>query len=357
MDMKDTNEKVKMNKKKKKIVLLAALIVLACVFTFEIASMLGGMQIFKVGTTSIPTATVTPDYGDFTLPVAGVRPYAVMIDNEYSMPLPQGGLYRAQIIYEAFAEGGETRFMAVFWGKGSTKIGPVRSARHYFLDYAMENNAIYVHVGYSPYAKRDIKLYDIDDINGIFVGGVFWDITKEGSNWSDSYTSTDKINAYVKSHKWPTTTTRRLVFSYNPADVEPVGGFAAKNVTIKYAASNQSGYVYDSAAKLYKRLRKGEPLMERVTGKQLTAKNIIIQKIRNYTMPGETKSSRQGLDNVGTGEGWYVSLGKAVKIKWSKASRTEQTKYTLASSGAELIINPGQTWVQIMPINYNPVIK
>ena len=87
------------------------------------------------------------------------------------------------MVYEAIAEGGETRLMALFKGADVEQIGPVRSARHYFLDYAMENDAIYVHFGWSPQAQRDIKKYAINNINGIEEDGTtFWRTKKKISS-------------------------------------------------------------------------------------------------------------------------------------------------------------------------------
>ena len=81
------------------------------------------------------------------------RPIAVMIDNHKSAQ-PHAGLNEAYAVYEIIVEGGESRLMAIFKGKDLAKIGPIRSARHYFLDYALENDAIYVHYGWSPQAER-----------------------------------------------------------------------------------------------------------------------------------------------------------------------------------------------------------
>ena len=94
------------------------------------------------------------------------RPIAVMIDN-HNQAWPQAGLNKAYLVYEAIVEGGETRLMALFKGVTVDKIGPVRSSRHYFLDYAMENDAIYAHYGRSPQAESDIKQYKINNLNGI----------------------------------------------------------------------------------------------------------------------------------------------------------------------------------------------
>ena len=94
------------------------------------------------------------------------RPIAVMIDN-HNQAWPQAGLNQAYLVYEIIVEGGETRLMALFKGVNVDKIGPVRSSRHYFLDYAMENDAIYAHYGWSPQAENDIKRYSINNLNGI----------------------------------------------------------------------------------------------------------------------------------------------------------------------------------------------
>ena len=80
------------------------------------------------------------------------RPVAIMVDNDDEKARPHAGLDDAYLIYEMMIEGGSTRFMALFRGVDTEKIGPVRSSRHYYLDYVMENDAIYNHFGWSPKA-------------------------------------------------------------------------------------------------------------------------------------------------------------------------------------------------------------
>ena len=98
---------------------------------------------------------------------SNTRPYAVMINNHPSARQNHAGLQDAYLIYEMIVEGGMTRYMAVFKDKDTAKIGSVRSSRHYFLDYAMENDAMYVHWGWSPQAQSDISTYGINNINGL----------------------------------------------------------------------------------------------------------------------------------------------------------------------------------------------
>lgn len=315
----------------------------------------------------------------FTLPEEGTRPYAVMIDNEGTNCLPQGGLHRAQIIYEIIVEGGVTRYMPIFWHnttdlKGELKpsnekdnesdedntpnedntlneddilIGPVRSARHYFLDYALEHDAIYVHFGWSPQATRDISSFKVNNINGVLNGWeIFWDITNNPNDWQDSYTSMSKITEYVGKVNYRTETDKKHVFSYNEENKEPAGDNAALNVLIEYSYTYKSQYIYDPETKEYNRLRNNEPHIERTTEKQLKVKNIIIQFNNNYTIKGDPEG-RQEVETTGNGEGWYITCGKAIKIKWSKSSRTETTTYT-DENGNPIILNPGQTWIQVI---------
>ncbi len=295
-----------------------------------------------------PALSPTPPPEAFKLPAEGLRPIAVMIDNEGTKSMPQGGLNRAQLIYEIIVEGGETRLMPVFWDVGPEMIGSVRSSRHYFLDYAMENDAIYVHFGWSYIAERDIKKLKLNNINGVANGGeIFWDLTKDKGNWQDSYTSMQKILDYIKKVKYRTTTDKKQVFTFNPAAVEPGSGDKAEKIGIRYSSSYTCGFEYDPVSKTYLRLRKGQPQVERTTGAQLTAENIVVQFVKNQTIKGD-KEGRQEVYTVGSGSGYYITHGKAVKIKWSKTERSAPTKY-LDEAGNAIKLNPGQTWVQIVP--------
>lgn len=285
-----------------------------------------------------------------------IRPYAVMIDNEGTRVLPQGGLAFAQIIYEIIVEGGETRLMPVFWGTAPELIGPVRSSRHYFLDYSMEHDAIYIHFGYSPMAKEDLKRFKIDNINGVANGGeVFWDLTNDKRNWQDSYTSAKRIKDYCSKVKYRKTSDKQPVFSYSESNYVPDNSTDAKIINIRYSSSYTCSYEYDEKAQKYLRFRKQKPHMERNTGEQLTAENIIIQYVPGSTIKGD-KYGRQQVDTVGKGEGYFITKGKKVSILWSKNSRTSPTVYKL-KDGSSIKFNKGQMWIQIVPLSGKVEIK
>jgi len=292
----------------------------------------------------------------FIVPDGETRPIAVMIDNQGSKVLPQGGLDKAHIVYEAVVEAGITRYMPVFWVKDVEMIGPIRSSRHYFLDFAMEHDAIYTHIGWSPMAKSDISKFKITNINGLVVGNdVIWDITKDRNNWQDSYSSMEKLLEYANKRGYRMKSNVEFPFSYNAGDVAPEGGISASKIELKYSTYANCGYEYDEQTHTYRRFRQGKPHMERVSGKQIEVKNIIIRFTKNFPIPGDNEG-RQDMVTTGKGDGWFITCGKAIKIKWSKESRSTQTRYT-DEAGNEITLNRGQTWIQVMPLNSKVTIE
>ena len=135
----------------------------------------------------------------FAAPGDSKRPVAIMIDNEGLNSYPQGGLEKAQIVYEMIAEWGETRLMPVFYEYDKGNIGPVRSARHYYLQFAMEYDPIIVHIGFSPQADTMIKKNNLPSLNGLTPSnyGVFFDITNDPKNWQDTYTKFELLANHI----------------------------------------------------------------------------------------------------------------------------------------------------------------
>ena len=147
------------------------------------------------------------------------RPIAVMIDN-HSGAWPQANLNKAYLVYEIIVEGGETRLMAVFKGQDLEKIGPIRSSRHYFLDYALENDAIYVHHGWSPQAQNDISALNVNNINGIQESSNnFWRV-KDKKSPHNMFTSTTSILKIAERKGYATISDKKSVLNYIASDVD-----------------------------------------------------------------------------------------------------------------------------------------
>ena len=275
------------------------------------------------------------------------RPIAVMIDN-HSGAWPQAGLNKAYLVYEIVVEGGETRLMALFKGINADKIGPVRSSRHYFLDYAMENGAIYVHYGWSPQAEADIGIYKVQNINGITQSSSdFWRV-KDKSSPHNVFTSTDKILKIAESKGYSIKSNDKGLFKYTTNEVNLENSINATEVTIPHSNLQTVKYVYDVENKVYTRFARGKKQTDYETKDDLVTKNIIVEFVDNYTLVDPENKGRQGLSNIGTFDGYYITEGKAIKIKCIKSSRMAKTVYK-DLNGVEFEINDGNTWVQICP--------
>ena len=277
------------------------------------------------------------------------RPIAVMIDNHIDA-MPQAGLLEADIVYEIIVEGGETRLMLILQDKDLDKIGPVRSSRHYFLDYALENDAIYVHYGWSPQAQSDISTLGVNNINGIYESSTsFWRVSDKYAP-HNAVTSTENIMKIANREGYRTTTNIEPVLNYVVDEVNLENGETAETVTIPYSYVNTVEYRYDADLKEYVRYSRGEKQVDWDSGKTVTTKNIIIEKAENSTLNDGTSKGRQTLDNVKDLDGYYITNGKAIPITCTKTSRSSQTVYK-DLEGNEIDVNDGKTFIQICPLD------
>ena len=275
------------------------------------------------------------------------RPIAVMIDN-HSGAWPQAGLDKAYMVYEIIVEGGETRLMAVFKGQDIDNIGPIRSSRHYFLDYALENDAIYVHYGWSPQAKSDISRLSVNNINGIYYGNSNFRRVKTKKAPHNVMTSTDKILSIAKNSKYRTTSNEESVLNYSSEEVKLNDGIDAENIKITHSYLHSVKYEYDSKTKRYTRYARGKLQKDYTSGGSLTTKNIIIECVKNSALNDGSGKDRQIISNIGTFDGYYITNGKAIKIKCTKKSRDSKTVYK-DIKGNIISVNDGNTWINLCP--------
>ena len=302
------------------------------------------------------------------------RPIAVMIDN-HSGAWPQANLNKAYLVYEIVVEGGETRLMAVFKGQNLDKIGPVRSSRHYFLDYALENDAIYVHHGWSPQAQSDISSLVVNNINGIQESGSdFWRV-KDKSSPHNLFTSTESILKIAQRKNYATTSKQKSVLNYVADEVEldkkykrvtdstsetskvtKQSSMTAANITIPHSNLQTVKYEYDENSKTYKRYARNKLQTDYITGEPVTTKNIIITMCDNYTLTDSENKGRQGLKNIGTFDGYYITNGQAIKINCIKLDRKDQTIYKDLECN-EIEVNDGNTFINICPTDAKIVIE
>ena len=284
------------------------------------------------------------------------RPYAIMINNVEGARKLQSGLQDAYMVYELMVEGGITRYLALFLDQTTERIGSIRSARHYYLDYALENDAIYVHHGYSPQAREDWSKLGVDRI----------EVNESTTGWRDKsasktyeftlFTNIEKLGKGIQSKRTERNKDLLLNYSVDNIDISQMeGAIPANKVDIKYSSNTTTNYKYDTDNNIYLRSVNNKSQNDYVTGKQLTVKNIIVYKVKYSNIQGDNKG-RQTIDNVGNGTGYYISNGYAVPITWKKDSRSSATIYKY-NNGKEIQVNDGNTFIQIMPDNQTLAIS
>ena len=289
------------------------------------------------------------------------RPIAVMINNHAQARPYHSGLQDANIVYEIIVEGGITRMMAVFKDKNTARIGSIRSSRHYFLDYALENDAIYVHFGWSPQAESDMRTLGVNNINGLYDSG-FWrdtslpvDYEHTAVNNIENIKQTANNKGYRMEYKSDNVLDEQ-VLKYSTDEIDLSGkedSMVANNISIPYSYYMTSSYTYDPENRYYLRFANGKEHTDYVTKEQYHFKNIIIINVGNYSIDNY---GRQTLENIGTGTGYYITDGYARPITWEKTSRSAKTIYRY-SDGEEINVNDGNTFIQIEPSTQNATIS
>jgi hypothetical protein len=271
----------------------------------------------------------------------------------------QTGLDQADIVYEAYAEGGVTRLLAVFKDiKSADQIGSIRSARYSYVDLAMGHDAVYVHAGINEsHATPHVKETGIDNINllqGKFSGMSFRE--KNGKAYEHTlYTTGEKLWKGFEKIKWRTT------LNYNKdnwqnfvsadAQIVPASG-GCDAVSITMSSAYVSKFEYDSANKVYKKFSGTSKHSDYKTGKQLTFKNVLVLKTDVTALSSNGYIVKTGLTG---GEGYYISNGGYQKIKWTKGSTKNPIKITL-EDGSVCNYNPGNTWVCLVNKKNNVTI-
>lgn len=276
--------------------------------------------------------------------VMAKRPIAVMLDNHIGAR-PQSGLSDAEVAFEILAEGSITRYMAILQEVDMNSIGPVRSARPYFIDKALEFDALYVHVGGSVAALGDIKDFNMADINAMHRGGdIFWRVNHKKMP-HNMYTSTKALRAAAKQSGYRTDFDIDFA-SFSKNDQEFKDSENIKSIRFGFTRYYKPSFVYNAENKMYERFVKDSPQLEEFSAEPITTKNIIVLKMNTEVIDSE---GRLSIETVGSGTGYYITCGKKMDIGWEKESRKGKTVYT--RNGEELMLNPGNTWIVIVPMN------
>ncbi len=287
---------------------------------------------------------------------SNTRPFAVVVNNSPVAVKVQQGLQKAYMVYEIPVEGNLTRLLAFYKDIDDLKIGTIRSARHNFLDFAFEQDAIFVHWGWSHYAKKDISNLNVNNLNGLSDSSFWRENPMNLATEHTGYTSLAKSRELAKAKGYFLTTDKGLVLTYDGNEINldsMENAILASKVVIPSSATLNTTYEYDNVNKVYKRFVNGEAHIDFETKIQNTAKNIIIEKINTKLA---SDNYYWDLTTTGTGEGLYITNGYAVPIKWSKENRNAKTVYSYLN-GEVIKVNDGNTYIQLQSNNQNYTIE
>lgn len=291
--------------------------------------------------------------------VENKRAFAVMINNiEYAFK-HQEGTSKADIMYEALAEGGITRMMAVYQDVSKVKkIGSVRSARHYYVQFATEWDAVFCHFGHTKYAVSKMNKLNTENLSGLSgIGPVVYARTNALVAPHNVFTTGAKLRKGAKKLGYSINKkegTRASHFTFNEKDTDLLSKKKAKNITIPFSGYSTCQMKYDAKKKKYFKYEYGQKHMDQCYKKQLSFKNVIIQ------MVDESNIDRNGYQTMKltnhSGKGYYFSNGKQSTITWERKEKGNTMTYKDAS-GNVLTINPGKTYIAVYPDSRKKLIQ
>lgn len=292
----------------------------------------------KIAPKPAPKPIVSPLTGLTVTAEQQARPVtAVMIENSPDAR-PQSGLDQAGVVFEAIAEAGITRFMALYQESNPGTLGPVRSSRPYFLDWEMGFDAAYAHVGGSPDALQRIRDIGVKDLDQFYNSGAYHRISSRYAP-HNVYTSMDALVGAGTSKGWTKSTYTPLV---RKAKDTPSASPNAKSINLAISGAFYNvHYDYDAATNSYKRSEGGNVHADNETKQQLSPK-VVIAMATPYSLMADGYHSMY--QTVGTGKILVFQDGIVTSGSWSKADPKSQIVLT-DDAGKPLALNPGQTWI------------
>lgn len=276
------------------------------------------------------------------------RPWMVMIDN-HPDSYPQSGLDKAAVVFEGLAEYGITRYIATYadgWTPDASQIGPVRSTRVYFAQWAMGFHPVYVHAGGSPDGLKLVQttnqLVDFEALNQPKY--TYRDAKRRAPQ--NLYTNSALLRAFATDKKVSAFSDASVGYTYAAAAPLAKPQVTAINYYFQDKGS-AAGFAYNAAQNVYYRTRLGRAHIDRITGAQLWTNNVVIMQVTSTKRAGDDKS-RIDQNVIGTGAARFFLDGRSVNGSWSKPSEAAPLRF-FDSAGKEIVFSKGSTWIAAIP--------
>lgn len=277
------------------------------------------------------------------------HPLGIIVENHIDAR-PQSGLDKASIVYEAVAEGGITRFLAIFGTSQAEKVGPVRSARTFFVDYAHGYDAYLAHIGGSIDGLDKIKSDKILDLDQSGYPAPFWREQQSGLGSEHTvYTSTAKLYDQANKNGYSAANNFNIFkFKDDPTELEKTTLPESQKVSVDFSNISYNVYFqYDKAINSYRRFLAGKPQIDAVTKDQLDPKNVIVMTVANKIITNRYNQEVSQMTTVGGGNAKIFIDGKTISGIWKKSSVSDREMF-YDEAGNEITFNRGQFWICIV---------
>jgi hypothetical protein len=275
---------------------------------------------------------------------ARLRPVAIKIDNAPAAR-PQTGLSQACIIYEHMAEGGITRFTAIYQSE-DVEVGPVRSARRVDLHIVPPFKALLAHVGAAQAVMSAIRTYQLPDVDQFFVPGAYY-YSRYRRAPHNVYTTVSRVRRYGEQLGYSKETdVERFPFLEGPA----TGGTPATDILIPYPYPSRAEFRYDAKTGTYLRFTNGQPHLDAKDGKQVRASTIIVQRVPSWIVSyTEDARGAPSLDFnlIGEGRVTIFHSGRRYDGTWKRASLEAMTRF-YDQAGKPIPLAPGTIWISLV---------
>ncbi len=271
-------------------------------------------------------------------------PLAIMIDDN-KVARPQSGFSSASIVYQAPADGGEDRYMLVFQEGTATDIGPVRSARPYYVYWAAEYKAAYCHFGGDAESLQHVipamlgAIYNMDALTSRCP----YRRVNTRVKPHNAYTTSSDVIAGAAALHYPSVYQGLPTRTFRD-DTPLLQRPASQVISIPYRTA-QVGYAFDPATDSYLRSVDGKLQTDPANGQQVKARSIVVM----FQALSTLSDGRPFVANVGSGKAHVFLEGRAISATWKKTSKTALTRL-YDSSGAEIPFVRGAIFIQSVPI-------
>ncbi|WP_419959806.1 DUF3048 domain-containing protein [Psychrobacillus sp. BM2] len=271
------------------------------------------------------------------------RPVLVTINN-HPLARPQSGIAKADVIYEMLAEGNVTRFLAVYQSEIPEKLGPVRSARDYFVNIAKGLDAFYIAHGYSPDAQKMLSSGVVDNINGMQYDGILFERSSERKAPHNSYISKDNILAGAEKVGASMEISKIPKFSFFDSYEGIKIGNPVSSFSIHYGSgpSFENKYTYISEEGIYERETAGVLTIDKETDETIKIANIICMEMPHKVIDS---SGRLQLSLNDGGRAYIFQAGIMKEIEWENIDGILMPM----ENGVPAKLVPGQTWISFIP--------